>query len=193
MNGITNRISDSLRDGTALQRLEPSANARAQAHRGGPYRQASLRDWLITLFAVLLFTGCSREERAVGAGLPQTPPGRGDDRRIPFYQENAYQIAQGGRYFAWYGCSSCHGDDAKGHLDLGTGRWIHGSGFDRVYQFIERGHDGHLYEAQIPTEQLWQITAYVRDLPTIEREKRRRQDLDGTGEPQGSVWTGPIK
>lgn len=49
------------------------------------------------------------------------------------------------------------------------------------------------YGARIPVEQIWQIAAYVRPLPGIKPELRRRQNLDEAGEPQGANWSGPVR
>ena len=154
------------------------------------YRPRSRR--LITILALALLGGCSKEARTLLADQPQTPPAGASDPRVPKYQENAYQVSQGGRYFTWYGCGRCHAAGAKGVLDLGDGRWKHGGGFDQVYRFIARGHAGTLanYGDRIPVEQLWQIAAYVRDLGTVAPEKRRRQDHDEQAEPQGRTWSG---
>jgi cytochrome c oxidase cbb3-type subunit III len=143
----------------------------------------------------LALAGCSEESRTLGADLPQTAPNGAQDPRAAKYERNVYQVAQGGRYFTWYGCGGCHGVDAKGALKLGDKIWVHGSDLDQVYAFIAKGHPGALarYGERIPTEQLWQITAYVRNLPQLEPEKRRRQDIDQTGEPKGSAWSGPVK
>jgi cytochrome c oxidase cbb3-type subunit 3 len=147
--------------------------------------------WGLMVMALSL-AACGKEARTLTADLPQTPPRGGDDPRIPKYQDNAYQIAQGGRYFGWYGCGSCHAVGARGVLDLGDGRWRHGGGFDQVFGFIAHGHPGALthYGDRIPTEQLWQITAYVRNLPQVPSDRRRRQDHDTESEPQGSRWAG---
>lgn len=138
---------------------------------------------------------CSAESRSAGPDLPQTAPKGAQDPRAAAYERNLYQVAQGGRYFTWYGCGSCHGSTAQGPLNLGDRVWVHGSDLDQVYGFIASRHLGARpgYAARIPTEQLWQITAYVRNLPRLTPEKRRRQDLDQVGEPQGSNWTGPVR
>ncbi|GAA0750196.1 hypothetical protein CA233_19735 [Sphingomonas sp. ABOLD] len=127
--------------------------------------------------------------------MPQTAPNGAQDSRAAAYERNLYQVAQGGRYFTWYGCGSCHGRSAKGPLNLGDRVWVHGGALDQVYGFIAERHPGATagYAARIPAEQLWQITAYVRNLPRLTPEKRRRQDLDQVGEPQGSNWTGPVR
>lgn len=130
----------------------------------------------------------------MAADLPQTAPNGAEDPRAAKYERNVYQVAQGGRYFTWYGCGGCHGGDAKGRLDLGDRVWTHGGDLDQVYGFIAHGHPGpQPYGARIPAEQLWQITAYVRNLPRLTPERRRRQDLDQTGEPQASAWAGPVR
>lgn len=141
---------------------------------------------------LVLLAGCSKEARTLSADLPQTPPHGGADPRIAKYQENAYQVAQGGRYFTWYGCGACHASGAKGVLDLGDVRWRYGGAFDQVYASIASGHRRVAvnYGDKIPVEQLWQITAYTRDMTKVPSEKRRRQDHDQQGEPQGSTWAG---
>ncbi|VWX49432.1 Cytochrome c oxidase polypeptide III [Novosphingobium sp. 9U] len=123
--------------------------------------------------------------------MPQTAPLNDDDPRIGAYQANLYQISQGGRYFGWYGCSGCHTDDAPGARDLPDGQWRQGSGFAQVYAAIADRHGQLAFRQRIPVEQLWQLTAYVRDLPQHTQDKRRRQQADQKSEPVGPAWTGP--
>ena len=139
-------------------------------------------------------SACSREARTLASDQPQTAPGGPQDPRLQRYQANVYQVAQGGRYFTWYGCGACHGADAAGALALGDDQWRHGSAADRVYAFIARGHPGEQarYGDLIPPEQLWQITAYVRELPKLDPARRQRQDADLAGEPQGRQWRGAV-
>jgi cytochrome c oxidase cbb3-type subunit 3 len=143
----------------------------------------------------LLTAGCSKEARTLEPDLPQTPPDSAGDPRASKYEGNVYQIAQGGRYFAWYCCGSCHASEVTGRLNLGDSRWVHGGAVNAVYSFIAHGHPGKLasFGARIPTEQLWQLTAYVRSLPDLPPERRRRQDFDQVGEPQGRTWSGPVE
>ena len=144
---------------------------------------------------MLSLIACSNEKRTLGADLPQTAPTGPNDPRVPAYEQNAFQVSQGGRYFTWYGCSGCHGDDAKGSLDLASVEREHSGSFDRTYAAIaqHRQTGNAIYGSRIPVEQLWQITAYVRNLPDTPPEKRRRQDIDQQGEPQGDAWTGPVE
>jgi cytochrome c oxidase cbb3-type subunit 3 len=149
-----------------------------------------IRAWP-TLLIVICLGGCSKEARNVGPSLPQTRPASDADPRIAAYQDNFYQMSQGGRYFSWYGCSSCHTETAKGAADLPDNRWYRGGGFAEVFGSIADGHGKLAYGSRIPVEQLWQLTAYVRDLPQHHPEKRVRVQRDAQAEPQGSTWSGP--
>jgi mono/diheme cytochrome c family protein len=144
-----------------------------------------------SLLAFMALAGCSNEARDVGPSLPQTAPAGNSDPRIRAYQANHYQISQGGRYFTWYGCSTCHSDNASGAANLIDGRWRHGGGFADVYRAIAVHRPEPGYRDTLPIEQIWQVTAYIRDLPKHYPEKRQRVSLDQKGEPQGSRWSGP--
>lgn len=139
--------------------------------------------------------GCAKEARSIDAGQAQTAPTSADDPRIARYQLNAYQVAQGSRYFTWYGCGGCHALGSNTAPDFGSGLWRHGGTFDQVYRFIDHGHGAgpSSYGRRIPVEQLWQITAYVRYVSQQPPEKRRRQDFDARGEPQGKTWSGAVR
>lgn len=144
--------------------------------------------------ASLLFAtaACTREARYIGAEPPLTAPVAGD-RRVPMFQDDLSQVSQGGRYFGWYGCGGCHGAGARGVLDLGDTAWRHGAEFAQVYRAIATGHGALAYDRRIPVQQLWQLTAYVRDLPQEAREKLARQERDQRAEPTGARWSGPIR
>lgn len=149
-----------------------------------------IRPLHILLLAVGL-CGCTDEARDVGPTLPQTRPNGDDDPRIPAYQNTLDRVSQGARYFAWYGCSGCHGDGAPGVLNLADDRWKAGGGFAHVFASIADRHGRLRYGARIPMDQLWQLTAYVRDLHAHYPEKRARLASDQRAEPQGSTWGGP--
>ncbi|MEH3121353.1 MAG: hypothetical protein PGN16_05115 [Sphingomonas phyllosphaerae] len=141
----------------------------------------------------LALAGCQREARDIGPSLPQTAPNSAADPRIGYYQDNVFQVAQGGRYFSWYGCTACHDESASGSRNLADGRWRYGAEFDQVYASVARRHGALNYAARVPPEQLWQLTAYVRDLSLHTPEKRRRLGVDQVGEPQGRVWAGAVR
>jgi hypothetical protein len=139
---------------------------------------------------VAALTGCSPEARSLGPSVPQTAPSGNNDPRISAYQDNFYQLSQGGRYFSWYGCSGCHNNPGRKAPNLARGA-AHGNGFAQVYASIASRHGALRYDARVPVEQLWQLTAYVRDLPRHTPEKRRRVQVDQNAEPVGSSWSGP--
>jgi mono/diheme cytochrome c family protein len=152
-----------------------------------------MRAGALRLLAVaMLVSACSAERRPIGPTQPQTPPNGAADPRGALFESNPYQLSQGGRYFAWYGCGACHAEGARGFLDLADGRWRRGGAFDQVYGAVATGHSP-AYADRIPVEQLWQITAYVRSLASLPPGKRRRQDLDQQGEPQAGNWSGPAE
>jgi hypothetical protein len=149
---------------------------------------------LLILSLCLLAAGCTKESRTVGPEQPQTPPHGQDDPRTSYFQDNLYQVSQGGRYFSWYGCAACHGDEASGTRNLVADLESRPRSFTRLYGQIA-GHPNLAvdYGKRIPVEQLWQITAYVRQLPQLKPEMRRRQDLDQAGETQGASWNGAVR
>lgn len=146
---------------------------------------------LTKLFGLLLLgiaNGCSEEARPVEPLYPLTPPSDLADPRIPFFENNRYQVAQGGRYALWYGCDSCHGPGATGVQDLSDESWRHGGSFPDIYAFVAEQHpapDDHLSQ-RIALEQLWQITAYVRSLNSLDPGLRLRQSFDTAAETQSS-------
>jgi mono/diheme cytochrome c family protein len=101
-------------------------------------------------------------------------------------------VAQGGRYYTWYGCAGCHGPGAEprpGAPDLSNGS---SKGVPELYAAIAGGHGGAGYGSRIPSEQLWQIAAFVRDLADHQPAHNRRNSVDQKAEPQGAQWRGPL-
>ncbi|WP_137787807.1 c-type cytochrome [Sphingomonas sp. 3P27F8] len=158
-------------------------------------QSSAARLGMLAICAVLAaVAACSAEKRPAAPSQPQTPPTGPEDPRISAYENNSYQLSQGGRYFAWYGCSACHAQRGGGGRDLADKKWVYGGEFDQVYRTIA-GHGGLTVKPgqSIPPEQLWQLSAYVRSLNQIDPAKRRRQDLDQAGEPQADNWSGPVE
>lgn len=150
---------------------------------------------LLCLAGLLLLGACEREKRELSPSPPATAPTGPADPRAALYQQNNYQVSQGGRLFGWYGCQSCHGDDATGVRNLADNQWRYGGDPAAIYASIAHGRAGGMpaYGGRIPPEQIWQLTAYARELHETEPAKRRRQDLDQAGEPQGTSWTGAVR
>jgi cytochrome c oxidase cbb3-type subunit 3 len=156
---------------------------------------ASQRFRAVGLFLLAMLASCGVEKRTLGSDQPQSSPNGANDPRASKYEQNAYQVSQGGRYFTWYGCAACHGTDATGVRNLKDSKWRYGGAFDQVYRSIAQGRGGDMpaFDTRIPVEQLWQITAYVRQLQNTKPAMIRRQDLDEQGEPQGDNWLGALR
>jgi len=137
--------------------------------------------------ALLLFlAACEKEARVIAADQPQTPPRGAQDPRAAAYENNAYQVSQGGRYFTWYGCGRCHAVGGAGDLTTAGAR----SDLAHIYATVAHGHTSG---SRIPSEQIWQIAAYIRSLPHIDAARAHRQDRDLRGEPQGATWSGALR
>jgi cytochrome c oxidase cbb3-type subunit 3 len=138
----------------------------------------------LLLSALALLAACEREERefrgdpgttgseeeismsSVSAGVAPpiaTPSGRGRE-----YEENAYHIAQGQRFYGWFNCNGCHanGGGSSGPA-LMDDRWIYGAAIENIVQTIREGRPNGMpsFRGKIPDEQIWQIAAYVRSMP----------------------------
>lgn len=133
----------------------------------------------------LLLIACTRERRGVDVEQPSSPPSAGaPDARMDRYLGNDYQIGQGARYFVWYGCAGCH-DGRPGHaIDLAVGPWKHGRSVAETFAFVAHDHPPPSEGSRIPDEQLWQITAYLDHLPSVDPEARFRQANDLAREPK---------
>jgi len=146
------------------------------------------RTWgLIAIFLVL--SACSREKRVIDPNQPISAPVGNNDPRSSQYSGNHFQISTGGRYFAWYGCNVCHSAGAPAAENLAARLARKPVDIASVYRAIQaHGELG----SRIPSEQLWQLSAYVEQLASLDPAKRRRQDLDQSGEAQAGNWQGPV-
>ena len=95
-----------------------------------------------------------------GAPAPQAPV-------LSPYQENAYGIAQGKQLFVAFNCNGCH---AFGGGGIGPAlmdeMWIYGSTPDQIYSTISQGRPNGMpaFGAKVPSQQIWQLVAYVQTL-----------------------------
>jgi cytochrome c oxidase cbb3-type subunit III len=135
------------------------------------------------LFAVLLLgSACHRENRYF------VPPADGDvspaqlkmselvagqyshqfrEQQQRQYEGNAYHVGEGKRLYQWFNCYGCH---ASGGGDSGPAlmddRWIYGGEIDQIYLTIVQGRPNGMpaFGGKIPSEQIWQLAAYVRSM-----------------------------
>ena len=132
---------------------------------------------VIGLLAFAL-SACEREERrfsespgasnapntiALSAIQPGTPTPVADSP----YDYNAYAIAQGKQLYEWFNCSGCHaqGGGAIGPA-LMDAQWIYGEQPQNIFATIVEGRPNGMpsFRGRIPTQQVWQLVAYVRSL-----------------------------
>jgi cytochrome c oxidase cbb3-type subunit 3 len=130
--------------------------------------------------AALALAGCEREERRFSepAGASATPitisqselqpgpPTPAPGSASP-YDYNAYAIAQGKQLYEWFNCSGCH---AQGGGAIGPPlmdeQWIYGAAPGNIFATIVEGRPNGMpaFRGRIPTQQVWQLVAYVRSM-----------------------------
>jgi cytochrome c oxidase cbb3-type subunit III len=135
--------------------------------------------------ACLAATACERENRRFREGPPTATPGaalrisdiepgpRSQSDSIPSpYDENAWSVSQGKRFFHSFNCNGCH---AEGGGSMGPplmdDEWIYGSKPENIYATIVQGRPNGMpsFGRKIPPQQVWQLVAYVRSLSGLLR------------------------
>jgi cytochrome c oxidase cbb3-type subunit III len=131
--------------------------------------------------ALALASGCEREtrrynelpaaaNRETGVRVSQLEPGQ-PQQNAPVqspYQDNAWGIGEGKRLYSAYNCSACHGVNGGGAIGppLMDDKWIYGSHPDQIYATISQGRPDGMpsFGGHIPTQQIWQLVAYVQSM-----------------------------
>ena len=133
------------------------------------------------LFAVSLIAGgCRREERrfrevapaATGTSVAtavnlQPGPTYTVTRTNGPYQYNAYAISEGKALFNQFNCSGCHSNGGGGMgPPLMDDKWIYGEAPENLFATIVEGRPNGMpsFRGRIPTQQVWQLVAYVRSM-----------------------------
>lgn len=83
------------------------------------------------------------------------------------YEENAQHVSEGKRLFTWFNCSGCHANGGGGSGPaLMDDRWIYGGEIDQIYLTIVEGRPNGMpaFGGKIPSQQIWQLAAYVRSM-----------------------------
>jgi cytochrome c oxidase cbb3-type subunit 3 len=141
-----------------------------------------IRGCTMAVSIVIALSGCKREEREwrtdppVSAGLDDVRPMA---NRIngwtpvilaakgqPF-ETNAYQLSQGKRLYAWFNCQGCHADGGGGAGPaLMDGWWRYGPDAVSIFLSIRDGRPNGMpaFANRMTTEQIWQLTGYLRTL-----------------------------
>jgi cytochrome c oxidase cbb3-type subunit 3 len=83
------------------------------------------------------------------------------------FEENAYAVSEGKRFFTQYNCTGCHFNGGGGiGPPLMDETWIYGSEPVNVYATVVEGRPNGMpsFRNKIPDNQLWEIVSYVRSL-----------------------------
>ena len=104
--------------------------------------------------------------RLMPNGISGTPPESYFALGKP-YETDAYNLSQGKRLYAWFGCAECHGDGSGGagpsFLD---GWWLYGPEIVSIVASIRDGrpHGMPAFRDRMTTEQIWQLAGYVQTI-----------------------------
>lgn len=143
---------------------------------------------------VMLLTSCDREDRR----FRDSPPGNSPTAVVRLsslqpgpglmvshvdneYEENAYSVAQGLRFYVWYNCNGCHAMGGGGMgPPLMDAEWVYGSAPEQVYSTIMEGRPNGMpsWAGRIPESQVWQIVAYVRSMSALNTQNVRAARSD---------------
>ena len=134
----------------------------------------------VSIAACAALSACEREARRYreipaassrAEGVRTTPlqPGeaRPEELTISPYQENAYAQSEGKRLFSAMNCNGCH---AYGGGGIGPAlmddKWIYGAAPEQIYSTIVEGRPNGMpaFGGRLPTQQVWQIVAYVQSM-----------------------------
>jgi cytochrome c oxidase cbb3-type subunit 3 len=135
---------------------------------------------LAAALAAALISACERERReyrqlpataapADSVHLTDLVPGEPKAEtpaRSP-YQDNAYGMGEGKRLYSAYNCNGCH---AMGGGGIGPAlmddQWIYGSSPEEIFSSIVQGRPDGMpaYGGRVPSQQVWQLVAYVQSL-----------------------------
>jgi cytochrome c oxidase cbb3-type subunit III len=148
--------------------------------RRAPWRWLAL---VISIAVVSSMSACHRENRyfeppknsdapptqvqlsSLVAG--QSSPLQFREQQKKMYEENAYHLSEGKRLYTWFNCVGCHahggGDSGPPLMD---DQWIYGGEIDQIYLTIVQGRPNGMpaFGGKIPSQQIWQLAAYVRSM-----------------------------
>ena len=83
------------------------------------------------------------------------------------YENNAFHVAEGKRYYVSFNCNGCH---ANGGGDSGPplmdNKWIYGGTIENIVETIREGRPNGMpsFRGKITDEQIWELAAYVRSM-----------------------------
>lgn len=137
--------------------------------------------WLATISLLAFTLGCSGTPTPVAnaatsaASTPVGPvPGEIEEVNYPKnpLANDPVALQDGRRLFDWYNCSGCHGGHAGGGMgpSLRDPVWLYGNRDDQIYSSIAQGRSKGMpaWGSKIPSEQIWELVAYIRSMGTAQ-------------------------
>jgi len=104
--------------------------------------------------------------RLMPNGISGTPPESYFASGKP-YETDAYNLSQGKRLYAWFGCPACHGDGRGGAgPSFIDGWWLYGPEIVSIVASVRDGrpHGMPAFRDRMTTEQIWQLAGYVQTI-----------------------------
>lgn len=83
------------------------------------------------------------------------------------YESTAYNLSQGKRLYAWFGCPQCHGDgQGKNGPSFLDGWWLYGPSMISIVASIRDGrpHGMPAFKGKMTSVQIWQLAGYVKSI-----------------------------
>lgn len=129
---------------------------------------------------VLLLSACKREDRSFHVSTTEATPPSGvrvstlhpglespPPHAVNGFEENALAVSEGKRLFSAFNCVGCHANGGGGMgPPLIDQRWIYGNAPEQIFATITQGRPNGMpaFGDKLTTQQIWQLTAYVRSM-----------------------------
>jgi cytochrome c oxidase cbb3-type subunit 3 len=138
--------------------------------------------WALALCVPILLAACEREDRAFRSDVPpetreqialtglspgNSPPMERPSGLGPEYQNNAYHLSQGKKWYSAFNCNGCHSNGGGGSGPaLMDDKWIYGGRIENIVQSIREGRPNGMpsWRGKITDQQIWEIAAYVQSM-----------------------------
>jgi cytochrome c oxidase cbb3-type subunit 3 len=134
----------------------------------------------VVALAAAIGVACERESRKfrqlpevgsrpTGVRVSSLQPGQSapaDIVKSP-YQDSAWAVSEGKRYFEAYNCVGCHAHGGGGMgPPLMDAEWIYGSDPRQIFSTIVEGRPNGMpsFGGKIPEQQVWMLVAYVQSM-----------------------------
>jgi cytochrome c oxidase cbb3-type subunit 3 len=81
------------------------------------------------------------------------------------YETSGFDLSQGKRLYAWFGCASCHGDGRGGAgPSFIDGWWLYGPSMVSIVASIRDGrpHGMPAFQDKMTIDEIWQLAGYIK-------------------------------